>query len=94
LFTASNSPQALGDARAVSLLALATPDDMRANAEHITLADQFVEVIGPRCVSAVQKSPIPCPFLDFSSAKLTHTSQNEGLQACGRTSPSQNTPPA
>ncbi|KAG2445384.1 hypothetical protein HXX76_000006 [Chlamydomonas incerta] len=38
--------QALGNARAVSLVALATPDDMRINAEHISLADQFVEVPG------------------------------------------------
>ncbi|GIM14327.1 hypothetical protein Vretimale_17212, partial [Volvox reticuliferus] len=38
--------QALGAARAVSLVALATPDDMRVNAEHIAMADQFVEVPG------------------------------------------------
>ncbi|KAG2485379.1 hypothetical protein HYH03_015868 [Edaphochlamys debaryana] len=38
--------QALGAARAVALVALATPDDMRVNAEHIALADQFVEVPG------------------------------------------------
>ncbi len=38
--------QALGAGRAISLVALATPDDMRVNAEHIALADQFVEVRG------------------------------------------------
>eukprot|EP00983_Pelagomonas_calceolata_P089159 1157283-Pelagomonas_calceolata.AAC.5 len=38
--------QALGNARAVSLLAMATPNDMRVSAEHIALADQFVEVPG------------------------------------------------
>jgi acetyl-CoA carboxylase/biotin carboxylase 1 len=38
--------QVLGNARAVSLLAMATPNDMRVNAEHISLADQFVEVPG------------------------------------------------
>jgi hypothetical protein len=36
--------QTLGSPRAVVLVALATPDDMRINAEHISLADQFVEV--------------------------------------------------
>ena len=30
----------------VLLVAMATPEDMRANAEHIKLADQFVEVAG------------------------------------------------
>ena len=38
--------QALGNARAVSFLAMATPNDMRISAEHIALADQFVEVPG------------------------------------------------
>ncbi|KAG2488653.1 hypothetical protein HYH03_012820 [Edaphochlamys debaryana] len=38
--------QALGAARAITLVAMATPDDMRVNAEHIQLADQFVEVPG------------------------------------------------
>ncbi|GFR43977.1 hypothetical protein Agub_g5121, partial [Astrephomene gubernaculifera] len=40
------SSQTLGAPRGVSLVALATPDDMRVNAEHISLADQFVEVPG------------------------------------------------
>ena len=30
----------------VLLVAMATPEDMRVNAEHIKLADQFVEVAG------------------------------------------------
>ena len=32
--------------RMVLLVAMATPEDMRVNAEHIKLADQFVEVAG------------------------------------------------
>lgn len=31
---------------AVNLIAMATPEDMRADAEHIRMADQFVEVPG------------------------------------------------
>ena len=31
---------------AVNLIAMATPEDMRADAEHIRMADQFVEVGG------------------------------------------------
>ena len=36
----------LGDERAISLVAMATPEDMRVGAEHIRLADQIVEVPG------------------------------------------------
>ena len=32
--------------RAVALVAMATPEDMRIDAEHIRMADQFVEVPG------------------------------------------------
>ncbi|KAK9805253.1 hypothetical protein WJX72_008860 [[Myrmecia] bisecta] len=35
-----------GHERAVSLVALATPEDIRVNAEHITIADQLMEVPG------------------------------------------------
>jgi acetyl-CoA carboxylase/biotin carboxylase 1 len=41
----------LGDERAVNLIAMATPEDMRADAEHIRMADQFVEVPGGRNVN-------------------------------------------
>lgn len=34
------------DDRAVSIVAMATPEDMRIDAEHIRIADQFVEVPG------------------------------------------------
>jgi acetyl-CoA carboxylase / biotin carboxylase 1 len=37
-----------GSDRAVNLIAMATPEDMRADAEHIRAADQFVEVPGGR----------------------------------------------
>lgn len=38
--------QTFGNPKAIAFLAMATPDDMRINAEHIALADQFVEVPG------------------------------------------------
>ena len=38
--------RAFGDDRAVTLVAMATPEDIRINAEHVQLADQFVEVPG------------------------------------------------
>lgn len=36
----------LGHEKAISLVAMATPEDMRVGAEHIRMADQFVEVPG------------------------------------------------
>jgi hypothetical protein len=36
----------LGDQRAITFVAKATPEDMKANAEYIRLADSFVEVPG------------------------------------------------
>jgi len=38
--------QTFGHARAVAMVAMATPEDIRINAEHVTQADQFVEVPG------------------------------------------------
>lgn len=38
--------QTFGNSRAIALVAMATPEDIRINAEHVTLADQFVEVPG------------------------------------------------
>jgi acetyl-CoA carboxylase/biotin carboxylase 1 len=35
-----------GNNRAITLVAMATPEDIRINAEHVSLADQFVEVPG------------------------------------------------
>ena len=35
-----------GTEKAILLVAMATPEDMRINAEHIRIADQFVEVPG------------------------------------------------
>ena len=40
-----------GDERAIKLIAMATPEDMLADAEHIRLADQFIEVAGGRNVN-------------------------------------------
>ena len=40
-----------GDEAAVNLIAMATPEDMKADAEHIRLADQFIEVPGGRNVN-------------------------------------------
>lgn len=38
--------QKLGSSKAISLVVMATPDDMKINAEHIQISDQFVEVPG------------------------------------------------
>ena len=38
--------QMFGNARTIALVAMATPEDIRINAEHVALADQFVEVPG------------------------------------------------
>ncbi|RMZ54549.1 hypothetical protein APUTEX25_002124, partial [Auxenochlorella protothecoides] len=40
-----------GNERTVKLIAMATPEDMRADAEHIRMADQFVEVPGGKNVN-------------------------------------------
>ncbi|KAK2079983.1 hypothetical protein QBZ16_002378 [Prototheca wickerhamii] len=44
------SYKTFGNERAVKLIAMATPEDMRADAEHIRMADQFVEVPGGKNV--------------------------------------------
>lgn len=38
--------ETFGNEKAILLVAMATPEDMRINAEHIRMADQFVEVPG------------------------------------------------
>lgn len=38
--------ETFGSEKAIMLVAMATPEDMRINAEHIRIADQFVEVPG------------------------------------------------
>ena len=38
--------ETFGTEKAILLVAMATPEDMRINAEHIRMADQFVEVPG------------------------------------------------
>ena len=40
------SSQYLQDPKAIFLIAMATPEDIRVNAEHIHLADLYVEVPG------------------------------------------------
>eukprot|EP00798_Chlamydomonas_sp_ICE-L_P004934 gene4934-34705_t len=40
------STQRLGNSKGIHLVAMATPNDIRINAEHVQLADQFVEVPG------------------------------------------------
>lgn len=44
-------PSSLPRTAAVKLIAMATPEDMRADAEHIRMADQFVEVPGGKNVN-------------------------------------------
>lgn len=38
--------ETFGSEKAILLVAMATPEDLRINAEHIRIADQFVEVPG------------------------------------------------
>ena len=38
--------ETFSEERAILLVAMATPEDLRVNAEHIRMADQFVEVPG------------------------------------------------
>lgn len=40
------SYQTFGSEKSISLVAMATPEDMRINAEHIRIADQFMQVPG------------------------------------------------
>lgn len=40
------SYETFGSEKAILLIAMATPDDMKINAEHIRIADQFLEVPG------------------------------------------------
>ena len=47
-----------GNERAVALVAMATPEDMRIDAEHIRMADQFVEV---RATAAVHQEVLGLP---------------------------------
>lgn len=49
-----------GDERAVNLIAMATPEDMKADAEHIRLADQFIEVPGGRNVNNYANVQLIC----------------------------------
>lgn len=45
------SYKTLGDERSVNVIAMASPEDMKADAEHIRCADQFIEVPGGRNVN-------------------------------------------
>ena len=49
----------LGDERAIEFVAMATRDDLNANAEFIRLADQYVEV--PSGSNKVRPPPSPLP---------------------------------
>lgn len=67
--------EAFGVERAVLLVAMATPEDMRINAEHIRMADQFVEVPGGTnnnnyanvqlIVEVCQTAPLSPPLTDL-----------------------------
>lgn len=50
-----------GNERAVALVAMATPEDMRIDAEHIRMADQFVEVSSPPRCRLVRTTSTPAP---------------------------------
>jgi acetyl-CoA carboxylase/biotin carboxylase 1 len=58
--------------KAILLVAMATPEDLRINAEHIRIADQFLEVPGGtnnnnyanvQLIVEVSTTTIPQPFL-------------------------------
>ena len=59
----------LGDERAIQFVAMATPEDMKANAEFIRLADSFVEVPGGKNATTTPTSK-SLPRLPRSRASM------------------------
>ena len=59
-----------GNERAVALVAMATPEDMRIDAEHIRMADQFVEVSSPPQLKACPRCVCSDPFADELRMRL------------------------
>jgi len=53
----------LGDEKAIKFVAMASPEDLKANAEFIRLADSFVEVF---TIKTITSFAFPCPFLHFT----------------------------
>ena len=43
--------ETFGDERAIQFTVMATPEDLRANADYIRMADQYVEVCFPSTIS-------------------------------------------
>jgi biotin carboxylase len=43
---ASRAYETFGDERAIQFVVMATPDDLKVNAEYIRMADKYVEVPG------------------------------------------------
>jgi len=43
--------ETFGDERAIQFTVMATPEDLRANADYIRMADQYVEVCGTIAIS-------------------------------------------
>lgn len=42
--------ETFGDERAIQFTVMATPEDLRANADYIRMADQYVEVCGTTAI--------------------------------------------
>ena len=56
--------ETFGNDRTITFVAMATPEDLRVNAEHIRLADQFMEV----CFCAI--IPVLCISTRTTSAPM------------------------
>ena len=59
-----------GDERAIALVAMATPEDLKINAEHLRMADQFVEVPGGLNTNNFKNVPL-----------ITQVAENAGVDA-------------
>lgn len=59
-----------GDERAITLVAMATPEDLKINAEHLRMADQFVEVPGGLNTNNFKNVPL-----------ITQVAENAGVDA-------------
>lgn len=54
----------LGDDRAIEFIAMASPEDLNANAEFVRLADRFVEVPGGTFVRSASRSSFRWAIVD------------------------------
>lgn len=53
--------ETFGDERTIEIVAMATPEDLKVNADYIRMADSYVEVPGgsnSACLTSFSQSPI------------------------------------